>query len=131
MSAEDMFNVFLDGSAEGAFNLDKIGDAVKELGIRIKEGSANDALKELGFDADEVVKKFNDGGDSAKEAFYGIFEALGKVDDQTKLNTLGTSLMGTMYEDLGKEAIIALGEMSDGFIPAIASENELYCIEFI
>ena len=130
LSAEDMFNVFLDGSAEGAFNLDKIGDAVKELGIRIKEGSANDALKELGFDADEVVKKFNDGGDSAKEAFYGIFEALGKVDDQTKLNTLGTSLMGTMYEDLGKEAIIALGEMSDGFNKTIDSANQMNSIQY-
>lgn len=130
LDAEDMFNVFLDGSASGAFNLDKVGDAVKELGIKVKEGSANEALTKLGFSADEVVSKFNKGGEEAKEAFYGIFEALGKVDDQTKLNTLGTELMGTMFEDLGKDAVIALGEMSDGFNRTIDSAKEVNSIKY-
>lgn len=130
LDAEDMFNVFLDGSASGAFNLDKVGDAVKELGIKVKEGSANEALKELGFSADEVVSKFNKGGEEAKEAFYGIFEALGKVDDQTKLNTLGTELMGTMFEDLGKDAVIALGTMSDGFNRTIDSAKQVNSIKY-
>lgn len=130
LNAEEMFNVFLDGSASGAFNLDKIGDAVKELGIKVKEGSANEALAELGFSADEVVSKFNKGGEEAKEAFYGIFEALGKVDDQTKLNTLGTELMGTMFEDLGKEAVIALGDMADGFNRTIDSAKKVNSIKY-
>lgn len=130
LSAEDMFNVFIDGAGGGAFNLDKIGDAVKELGIRIKEGSANEALQELGFNADEVVNKFNEGGDSAREAFYGIFEALGKVDDQTKLNTLGTALMGTMYEDLGKDAVLELGQMSDCFNRTVDSADKMNQIQY-
>ena len=130
LDAEDMFNVFLDGSASGAFNLDKVGDAVKELGIKVKEGSANEALAELGFSADEVVSKFNKGGEEAKEAFYGIFEALGRVDDQTKLNTLGTELMGTMFEDLGKDAVIALGTMSDGFNRAVDSAKQVNSIKY-
>lgn len=130
LSAEDMFNVFLDGSMNGAFNLDKIGDAVKELGIKVKEGSANEALAELGFSADEVVKKFNAGGEEAREAFYQIFESLQKVDDQTKLNNLGTALMGTMYEDLGKDAVLALGEMSDGFNCAADSAKKINEIKY-
>ena len=130
LSAEDMFNVFLDGSANGAFNLDKIGDAVKELGIRVKDGSANEAFEELGLNADELVTKFNQGGDSAKEAFYGIFEALSKVEDQTKLNTLGTALMGTMWEDLGKEAATALGEMSDGFNKTVDTVDEISKVKY-
>lgn len=130
LSAEDMFNVFIDGAGAGAFNLDKIGDAVKELGIRVKEGSANEALQELGFNADDVVNKFNKGGESAKEAFYGIFEALSKVDDQTKLNTLGTALMGTMYEDLGKDAILELGQMSDCFNRTVDSADQMNKIQY-
>ncbi|MEK4351343.1 phage tail tape measure protein [Paenibacillus sp. FSL R5-0475] len=38
-SAEEMFNQFAAGLDAGAFNLDKVGDAVKEFGIRIKDGS--------------------------------------------------------------------------------------------
>lgn len=115
LDAEGMFNIFLDGSKSGAFNLDKIGDAVKELGIRIKEGSGAEALQQLGLNADEIAKKFNKGGKEAQEAFYQIFGALGKVQDQQELNSLGTALMGTMFEDLGKKAVIAFGDMSDGF----------------
>lgn len=130
LDVEDMFNVFADGAESGAFNLDKVGDAVKELGIRIKDGSANEALTQLGFSADEVVDKFNKGGEEAQEAFYGIFEALGKVDDQTKLNTMGTELMGTMFEDLGKEAVIALGNMGDTFNRTIDTAKQINEIKY-
>ena len=34
MSADEMFSVFVNGTQNGAFNLDKIGDAVKENAIR-------------------------------------------------------------------------------------------------
>ncbi|MEK5182123.1 phage tail tape measure protein [Paenibacillus sp. FSL R5-0928] len=37
--AEEMFDQFAAGLDAGAFNLDKVGDAVKEFGIRIKDGS--------------------------------------------------------------------------------------------
>nr|WP_274528371.1 phage tail tape measure protein [Paenibacillus piscarius] len=39
-SANEMFNQFAAGLEAGAFNLDKVGDAVKEFGIRIKDGSS-------------------------------------------------------------------------------------------
>lgn len=130
LDAEDMFNIFADGAKSGAFNLDKVGDAVKELGIKVKEGSANDALKKLGLNADDIAKKFNKGGEEGKKAFYEIFKALGKVDDQTKLNNIGTELMGTMFEDLGKEAVLALGGMGDEFNKTIDSARQMNEIKY-
>lgn len=48
-SANDMFNLFSAGMETGAFSLDKVGDAVKEFGIRIKDGSDGtyDAMVQL------------------------------------------------------------------------------------
>lgn len=130
LDSEDMFNAFLDGAENGAFKLDSVGDSVKELGIIVKEGSGSEALTTLGLNADEVRKKFNQGGSEAKEAFYSIFTALGKVDDQTKLNTLGTELMGTKFEDLGKDSIIALGNMSDEFNKSYNAAQNINSIKY-
>lgn len=39
LDADDMFKVFQKGAESGAFNLDKVGDAVKEFSIRAIDGS--------------------------------------------------------------------------------------------
>lgn len=39
LDADDMFNIFQQGAESGAWNLDKIGDAVKEMSIRVIDGS--------------------------------------------------------------------------------------------
>ena len=39
LDADDMFKIFQKGADTGAFNLDKVGDAVKELSIRVVDGS--------------------------------------------------------------------------------------------
>lgn len=39
LDASDMFAIFQKGAESGAFNLDKVGDAVKEMSIRVVDGS--------------------------------------------------------------------------------------------
>ena len=48
-SADEMFNILVAGADAGAWNLDKVGDAAKEFGIRIKDGSTTteDAMKQM------------------------------------------------------------------------------------
>lgn len=48
-TADEMFNILVAGADAGAWNLDKVGDAAKEFGIRIKDGSktTEDAIKQL------------------------------------------------------------------------------------
>ncbi|MFC3802803.1 phage tail tape measure protein [Cohnella sp. GCM10012308] len=82
-SAEDMFNQFAAGLDAGAFNLDKVGDAVKEFGIRIKDGSdsTSDALAAL-FAPDNIVKwtdSLKKGGTKSKQ----YIELAGKVGKTT------------------------------------------------
>lgn len=49
----------LAGYDAGSWNLDKIGDAVKELNIRLVDGSdtTKAGLEAIGMNADEVAKK--------------------------------------------------------------------------
>jgi phage-related minor tail protein/SLT domain-containing protein len=111
--AEGMFNVLKAGSDAGAFNLDKVGDAIKEMGIRVKDGSkaSNEAFADLGFDADEMAQKFAKGGKSSQEALKEVFKAISQIEDPVKRNQVGVSLMGTQFEDLEYKTIAAMGNI--------------------
>lgn len=116
LSAEDMFNMLVNGAENGTFSVDKLGDSVKEFGIRVKDGTADNAFKELGFDVDETKKKFAKGGEGAKKSLQEVTTALFNMKDPVKQNQLGVELFGTMWEDLGVEGVKALmnldGEIS-------------------
>ena len=115
LDAEDMFAIFQKGAESGAFNLDKVGDAVKEMSIRVVDGSdtTRQGFELLGLDADEMAAKFAAGGDSAKEAFNQTIDALAGLEDPLAQNTAGVDLFGTMWEDLGPEAVTALSDIED------------------
>lgn len=108
LSAEDMFNSIQNGAETGVWSIDKMGDAFKEFNIRMNDGTANEYLTSLGLNADEVVGKFQAGGDSAKEAMSQISEALKNCDDESLQYTAGVGLMGTMWEDMGADACTSL-----------------------
>lgn len=117
LSAEDMFNMLVNGAENGTFSVDKLGDAVKEFGIRVKDGTADNAFKELGFDIDQTKLKFAEGGEGAKQALQDVTNALFSMEDPVKQNQLGVEMFGTMWEDLGVEGVKALmnleGEVSN------------------
>lgn len=115
LSASDMFNIFASGAENAAWNLDKIGDSVKEFAIRAIDGSdtTRQGFEALGFEAESMAERFAEGGITARAAFQEVIAALAAMDDPIAQNTAGINLMGTMWEDMGKDAVLALGDISD------------------
>lgn len=192
-SAEDMFNMLANGVQNGTWSVDKLGDAVKEMNIRLNDGTADEALQALGlgfaesatdaaalqqaalnvskaevdlaqaqesakkalsesgassleyqdalnkaeqaqinlekaqsdynatasatsYNLDEIKGKLAAGGEDAQAAIQEIMTALSQVEDEQDRYVLGQTLMGTMWEDLGEDAVNALmntqGEIS-------------------
>lgn len=114
-SADDMFNIFAQGAENGAWNLDKVGDAIKEFSIRAIDGSdtTRAGFEAIGYDADDMAEKFAQGGDVARDSFKTVVTALSEMEDPIKRDAAGVNLFGTMWEDLGVEAVAALGDISD------------------
>lgn len=115
-SADDFFNILQTGSDNGAFNLDKIGDAVKELSIRVIDGSDTtiQGFELAGLSADEMSEKFAAGGSTARDAFYETLQALAAIEDPVDQNIAGVDLLGTMWEDLGADVVLAMGQAQEG-----------------
>ena len=116
LGADDMYNALRSGADQGIFDIDKLGDAVNEFSIRVVDGSdtTKDAFKRLGLDAEEMEKAFASGGDTARDAFKKTMRALRDLEDPLDQNTAGVELFGTMWEDTGGEAILALGDIESG-----------------
>ena len=109
-NAEQMFNMFSNGAQSGIFDIDKLGDAIKEFGIRAKDGSDTTVLafEALGLNAEKLQRQFAQGGQEANNAFKEVMTALNEVGDDVVQNTAGVNLFGTMWEDLGADAVKAL-----------------------
>lgn len=113
-SAEEFFNIMKSGTEEGAFQVDFLNDAMKEFSIRSKDGSkaAAEAFELLGLNAEEMNAAFNEGGETARVAFDVVQAALAALDDPIAQNIAGVGLFGTKFEDLGIDAITALGNVN-------------------
>lgn len=132
MDADDMFNIMQAGAENGAWNLDKVGDAIKEFSIRSIDGSktTQEAFAALGYDADEVMGIFAKGGEDANIAFNTILQDLISMDDAVARDAVGVQLFGTMWEDLGVDAMAALSEVTDGTYLAGDALNEINAVKY-
>lgn len=130
--AEDFFNMLENGAEEGTFSVDKLGDAWKEFGIRAKDTTTTttEAYEILGLNADEMRAKFAAGGESAKQATDTILTALFSMDDAVKQNQAGVDLFGTMWEDLGADAIKALSDTNGEITTTKNSLEEINKVQY-
>lgn len=119
-SAEDMFNMLANGVDAGTWSVDKLGDAVKEFNIRASDGTVGDAIKEnaksFGMTKKEAEALASQVESGSVGAYQKLADQLRSVDDDTQRYQLGVEMFGTMWEDLGEDAVFALldtqGEIS-------------------
>ena len=124
IDADQMFQIMQAGADSGAWNLDKVGDAIKEMSIRVVDGSDTTAqgFAAIGMDADVMAQKFAAGGKTAQQAFQETIQALAGMEDPVQQNIAGVNLFGTMWEDLGPEVVAQLASITD---EAYAAGDEL------
>lgn len=115
MSADEMMNVLISGANAGAFNLDKVGDAVKEFNIRAQDGSKTTAagFSAIGMDADKMGAAIAGGGEKAQSAYQATIAALAAMKDPVERNTAGVALFGTQWEDLSADVVLAMSSTTD------------------
>lgn len=116
-SSETFARTLAKGSESGAFSIDKLGDAIKEFSIRAIDGSddTKESFAALGLNVDKTTKALANGGKNATKSMNDVIKSLQKVKDSRKREELGVKLFGTMWEDLGEEAVFALAQTNRSF----------------
>ncbi len=108
LSAQDAFGLMKQMSDAGIRNTDVAADSIKELAINVSDGSklTRQAFAALGLDADDMKRRFAEGGPAAREALTAVIQALHDVSDPLDKNNIGLALFKTKWED-AKTAISA------------------------
>ena len=113
-SAEEYFQLLEKGSQAGVYNLDYVNDIMKELQIRVKDGSksTDEAMAQMSESTQLVWKSFLNGKGTVKDVHNSVIKDLSSMEDQTLANELGVSLYGVKFEDLESDAVYALGNIT-------------------
>ncbi|MEU3203576.1 phage tail tape measure protein [Streptomyces cyaneofuscatus] len=115
----DMFGLLAEAAKNPIFEIDKVGDAIKELSLRLADtDAATEPLKELGLNVKDIQGLVNQG--KGTEAFDQIIGALKDVDDQTERTMLQAALFGGPGEDMGNTLL----ELSAGGAAAASGMDD-------
>lgn len=108
LSAADAFGLMKQMSDAGIRNTDVAADSLKELSINVADNSKTTraAFVALGFDADDMNRRFTEGGATAREAFGAVLTAMQDMKDPQDKTNIGLALFKTKWED-AKTAIEA------------------------
>jgi phage-related minor tail protein len=120
ISGEQAFGMLVAASQDGVYEIDKTGDALKELTIRATDMSTASvaAYEAAGLNAEEMAAKFVAGGDTARGALDELVRGLLAIEDPVARSNAAIGLFGTPLEDLSVSEIPqflqSLADMGDG-----------------
>jgi len=102
-SADEMFRILTAGSRGGVLGVDKIADAIKEMGVNLNEGKDETkiALEEMGIDYETMAQTVRDGEATWSDYFAGIMAGLSSIEDPIARSQAEVAIFNTMAEDLG------------------------------
>lgn len=103
LDAGQFMTLLKQGLEGGARDTDKVADSLKEFSIRAVDGSKStkEGFEALGFNAEEMGRRFAEGGDSARVAFGAVLEKLRETKDPQEQALIWQRLFGTQWEDMG------------------------------
>jgi hypothetical protein len=119
MTGPQMMGLLAESAKNPVFELDKVGDTIKELTLRLADtGAVEQPLKELKLNVQDIQNLINTG--RGTEALDEITVALSHVKDQTDRTRLAAALMGGPGED-AQAVLKGLGDA--GGISALALDD--------
>ena len=102
--AGEFFSIMETGIQGGVLGTDKISDAFKEFGIRVKEGAKGvaESFAAVGMDYEGLMTAVQEGEMTVTDVFNEFVNAAGELEDPLERNRALVGAIGTMAEDLGE-----------------------------
>lgn len=121
LSAEEMFNVLKKGTENSAYNINMIGDAMNEFGIRTKEGTDDVklAFETLGLTAIDYSENISDTKQAMDDYSKKIEDLEGKLNDayyqQSKFTDATDDYTRAKNQQAIDKYIAEINELSDNY----------------
>lgn len=128
-SAEEYFQLLENGLDAGAYNLDKVNDAINEVTTRIADGTIEDSMSKIDEKTGELVegtggwsksvedvfKKWQNGEATQKQVIDAIVQDIQNTENQQEKLNKSALAFGTMAEDGSTKFVSALTTVGDSY----------------
>lgn len=128
-SVEELFFLLQRGAANGAYNMDRVNNAILEFGDLSTDGSdaTKDAFGQLSESTQDLWQDMLAGKATSKELSETVINELKSMDDQTLANQIGATLWGSVWTDNTQEVMYAMLDTTgaiQGFDGAMAASAD-------
>lgn len=113
------------GLAGGAFNTDKLADAINEFGVQMRDPAIQDAIGDIDAGLLSIYEQFQTGQITEGEALAQMLTGLNDIDDAVRRDQAGVLLFRSMWEDMGETAILSMGRWEDFYQSSGDAADEL------
>ena len=124
-SAEEYFQLLNNGLDGGAYNLDKVNDAINEVTTRLADGTLGDEIKSYSRETQTLFKEWQNGGASQKQVIDSIVSDIANAESQQEALTMAATAFGTMAEDGNLKFIESLTSVGDAYTDVTGKSQEL------
>jgi len=121
-SAEEMLQILNNGMENGSLNTDKAADAVKELQIRMGDGSFEKIIGNFSTGTQDMFTAWKNGEATVSDVATSISGDLSKMTPTEQQEAL--SLLSSQFEDLGIDGAAALFDVGDAFTDVSGKADE-------
>lgn len=139
-SAQEYFQLLQNGLEGGAYNLDKVNDAINEVTTRLADGTIADSLSQINEktgeieagtggwseEVENVFKQWQQGGATQKQVIDAIVKDIQNTENQQdKLNKAALAF-GTMAEDGNTKFIESLTSVGNTYDDVTGSAENMF-----
>lgn len=129
-SAEQTFSILENGTKNGAYNLDKVNDFVKEFTISLSDGRIEENLGSFSEDTATLFNKWKDGKATAADVFYSVIKDLKNAKTDQEALTTASNVWSSLGEDNALKVITSLGDVNDSYKDVEGSMQKIKDIKY-
>ncbi len=125
-SAEEYFQLLNNGLDNGAYNLDKVNDAINEVTTRISDGTIEENLSMFSKDTEKVFRAWQDGDVTQKQVIDAIVQNIREAKTEQEALTMAATAFGTMGEDFSLGFVQSLDSIGTAYRDVTGKATALY-----
>lgn len=125
-SAQEYFQLLQNGLEGGAYNLDKVNDAINEVTTRLVDGTIADSIGSYSTKTQELFAAWQQGGATQKDVINSIVADIAGCTNQQEALNMAATAFGTMAEDGNAKFITSLTTMGSTYDSVTGSAQNMY-----
>ena len=125
-SASEYFQLLQNGLQGGAYNLDKVNDAINEVTTRLADGTIGDSIDLYSQKTQSLFLAWQNGEATQKQVIDSIVADIGNCTSQQEALNMAAQAFGTMAEDGNLKFITSLTSVGETYDSVAGSAQNLF-----